>query len=129
MLRLCAGVTTMKRPVRIFLLFCSFTTGLAACQSLPNPFASTTRQAPIITARPAPTAAPAPIPVSRPPSVLISASKSEDDSRLTALKADNARLKNELSSALRDNAKLKKDLTDAIGDNALLKDLAEKKQR
>jgi hypothetical protein len=48
---------------------------------------------------------------------------------LTALKADNARLKNELSSALRDNAKLKKDLTDAIGDNALLKDLAEKKQR
>ena len=68
-------------------------------------------------------------PVSRPPMVLISHAMKEDDSRVTTLEADNARLKNQLAGALKENAKLKKDLADAIDDKALLKDLAAKKQR
>jgi len=67
-------------------------------------------------------------PVSPPPKVLISHAMKEN-SRVTTLEADNARLKNQLAGALKENAKLKKDLADAIDDKALLKDLAAKKQR
>ena len=119
----------MKSPVLICLLSCSFTAGLAACQNLPNPFGPTAKPMAAATAHPAPVAPSAQMPVSRPAGILISMGKNEDDSRISALKADNARLKGELTAALRENARLKKDLTDAMGDNALLKDLAEKKQR
>jgi hypothetical protein len=68
-------------------------------------------------------------PASPPPMVLVSQGIKEDYSRIPALEADNARLKNQLAGALKENAKLKKDLADAIDDKALLKDLAAKKQR
>ena len=66
---------------------------------------------------------------SPPPVVPVSDAAKDDRSRITALEADNAKLKNQLAGALKENAKLKKDLADAIDDKALLKDLAAKKQR
>ena len=68
-------------------------------------------------------------PAMLPPMALVSKGMTEDHSRIVALEADNARLKNQLAGALKENAKLRKDLADAVDDNALLKDLAAKRQR
>jgi hypothetical protein len=63
------------------------------------------------------------------PSSIVPPGMTDGLSRIAALEADNAKLKNQLANALKENAKIKKDLADAIDDKALLKDLAAKKQR
>ena len=115
----------MARPAPGFFPVCilaSGALGLSACQNLHNSIDSLTDPIPMQEASPTP----APLP---PPVVLVSQGIKEDHSRISALEADNARLKNQLAGALKENAKLKKDLADTIDDNALLKDLAAKKQR
>lgn len=112
----------MKPAVWAFIL-CSCAIALQACQSLPNPFHWPSAPAPAMVIENATEEEP----VSSPFVALITP---EDDSgRLSALQADNTRLKTELARALKENAKLKKDLSDAIDDNSLLKDLAARKQR
>ncbi len=128
----------MKWPIPISLLLCGLATALAGCQHVPNPFGSMAMQTPRATpAEKIPPEIPAQVAIS--PSPLVPASPSQivpvsaavtrDDSQTAQLRADNAKLKNELAGALRENARLKKDLADVMDDNALLKDLAEKKQR
>jgi hypothetical protein len=120
----------MKWPVPISLLLCGSATVLAGCQHLPYPFGSMAMQTPkTAPGEKIPTVIPAEVAVSPSPIVPVSVAVTRDDKQTAALKADNAKLKNELAGVLRENARLKKDLADAMDDNALLKDLAEKKQR
>lgn len=125
----------MARTVPAFFLACiviSGALGLGSCQNLPNPLDSLAGRMPMDKA-PIPPASPPPMvratPAVLPPMAMVSEGMKEDHSRITALEADNARLKNQLAGALKENAKLKRDLADAVDDNALLKDLAAKRQR
>ena len=95
--------------------------GLGSCQNLQNSLDTSDGRIPMEAA--------SGIPSSRSPTVSAFQGTKEDLSRIAALEADNARLKNQLAGALKENAKIKKDLADAIDDKALLKDLAAKKQR
>ena len=124
----------MARPASVFraCILISGALGLGSCQNLPNPLDSLSGRMPMekaaATQASLPAMAPA-TPAMLPPMALVSKGMKEDHSRIIALEADNARLKNQLAGALKENAKLRKDLADAVDDNALLKDLAAKRQR
>ena len=114
----------MARPATGFFPICilmSGALGLGSCQTLQTSLDSSAGWIPMEEA--------SGTPASPPPMVLVSQGMKEDHSRIAALEADNARLKNQLAGALKENTKFKKDLADAIDDKALLKDLAAKKQR
>ncbi len=110
----------MKQQIRVMLTG-GAAFALVSCQTFPHLFDSSmepaTRDAKVenVTVTPA--------------AVISSADPDADEPRVSALKADNARLQRQLAAALKQNAKLKRDLSELKDDNSLLKDLAAKKQR
>jgi hypothetical protein len=120
----------MKQRMRVIVLGATVF-ALASCQSLPHLFDRSGNPTTVV-------ADPDEVTAGTMPTTLIpnevtaevmSRPEEVDESRISTLKADNARLQRQLSGALRENAKLKKDLADLRDDNSLLKDLAVKKQR